>query len=280
MQVAHALLAWHIGPCHIARTATDEHATGTGHTRNHARRTRHSAVQRIPTQQQQTATSEQKVQLVTDRHATENNAEHFSQMPQLDGSFLQSSTDQPGWGLHGSSSQRVHMGQPSQDDHLGQLSQQSDLHQMSHLLDAARIDERQGAASDQLQHQSQRLAECADDEDQMILSYSLDADLSCELDLQSSAVSQLVGTTSGQAAILPSDAVLLQSSGCPNVPDVSQHGIDYESQASLVARTEKALRLHVRSPCTTVQEEMAGSPSAAHGRRKQARLNSTRCLKF
>lgn len=280
MQVAHALLAWHIGPRHSARTATDEHATITGHTHNHARRTRHSAVQKISTQQQQTATPEQNVQLVTEMHATGDTADKPSQMPQLDASSLQSSTDQLGWGLHGSSSRQGHMGQPSQNDYMGQLSQQSALHPMGHLLNAAHQDERQHGASDQLQHQSQRMAEGSDEEDQVTLSYSSDAARSCELDLQSSAVSQLVGTTSGQAVVLPPNAVLLQSSGCPNVPAASQHAVDHESQASLVVRTQKDLRLHVRSPCTTVQEEMAGSPSAAHGRKKQARLNSTRSLTF
>lgn len=283
MQVAHALLAWHIGPRHIARTATDEHATSTGHTRNHARRTRHSAVQKLPTQQPQTATpcvGAHNVQFVTDRHATGGSTESSGQMPHLGASSLQSSTDQLGWGLHGSSSQQRHVGQPSQDAHMGQISQQSALHPMGHLLNAAHQDERQRGASDQLQHQSRRLAECSDEDDQVTLSYSSDADLSCELDLQSSAVSQLVGNSSGQAASPPSDAVLRQSSGCPNVPDASQHAVAHDSQLSLVVRTQKALRLHVRSPCTTVQEEMAGSPSAAHCRKKQPRLNSTRCLKF
>ena len=283
MQVAHALLAWHVGPRHITRTATDDHATSTGHTRNHARRIRHSAVQKVPTQQQQTATpcvDAQNMQFVADRRATGGSAESSGQMPQLGASSLQSSTDQPGWGLHGSSSQRAHMGRPGQDDHMPHISQQSALHPTGHLLNAAHQDERQHSASDHLQHQSPRLAEWSNDEGQVTLSYPSDACLSCELDLQSSAVSQLVGTTSGQAVSLPSDAVLRQISGCPNVHDASQHATDHESQASLVVRTQKALRLHVRSPCTTIPEEMAGSPSAAHGKRKQARLNSTRCLKF
>lgn len=189
---------------------------------------------------------------------------------------------QPGqqdWGLPEGLSQQVQMDQPSQHDHVGQLCQQHIVHQTSHMLTTPHLDQQQQNPSDQPQNQSQHLQNCSDEDDQVQLSYSLDADLSCELDLQSSAVSQLMGTTAaaGQDLNLHSDAGPHQISGCSRVSEAAAD----ESQTSLAVRTEKAVRLHVRSPCTTVLEEMAKSPSAAHGRRrKQARLDSTRCLKF
>ena len=304
MQVAHALLAWHVGPRRNVSKASQDHGTRTGHSQHHGARTRHShdhgkhsgyshdygrrdgqsAVQGLADEQQQIVTPQVNalnVQPVADRCSTRDNAEDSSQTQQLGASSLQSATGQQEWGLAGGLGQQFHMGQPSQHDHMGQPSQQSVLHQMGHMLTPPRVDQQQHNPSDQLQNQSQHLHGCSDQEDQVQLSCSQDADLSCEFDLQSSAVSQFIRTTAaaGHGLHLDSDAGPHQILRCPRVSEAPQQAAD-ESQASLAAGTRKGVRLHVRSPCTTVPQEMAESPSAAHGRRKQARLESTRCLKF
>lgn len=297
MQVAHALLAWHIGPRHTASKASHDQGTRSGHTQyngtrsrqshNHGnssghshyrgRRNGQSTVQRLPDQQQQSVSPHvdaPNMQPVTDRCNTRDSAEESNQMQQPGASFCSSGFR----GLPEDLSHQVRMDQPSQHDHMGQLYQQNVVHQMSHMLTSPRLDQQQQNPSDQLQNQSQHLHDCSDEQDQVQLSYSLDADLNCELDLESSAVSRLMGTTAaaGQNLNSHSDAGLHQISGCFRGSEAAAD----ESQTSLAVRTEKVLRLHVRSPCITVLEEMAESPSAAHGRRKQARLDSTRCLKF
>ena len=303
MQVAHALLAWHIGLRRHASKASHGHGTRSEHSQHHGTRTKHmlghgdssghshnygrksgqSAVQRLPDEQQQILSSERdalNMQPVTDKCSITDHAEDISQMQQSDASS-QSATDQQSWVLPGALTQQVHTDQPSQHDHMGQLSQQNVENQMSHILAPAHLDQQQHNSSAQLQNQFQHLHDCSDEEDQVQLSYSQAADLSCELDLQSSAVSQLMGTTAVARQIfnLRSDAGPPQISGCPRVFEAPEQAVD-ESQASLAVRTEKGQRLHVRSACTMVPQEMAESPSAAHGRRKQPRLESARCLKF
>ena len=306
MQVAHALLAWHIAPPRrTASTASRRYGTRTGHrphhgtrsgyshdhgdsfehSHNHGRRSGQSAVQRLSDQQQQQTVTHHddalNMQPVTDRCSTRDNAEESSQMQQPDASLLQSAAGQQDWGLPEARNQQIYMDQPSQDDYIAQLGQQNVVRQMGHMPTPGYPDQQQQDPSDQLQNQSQHLHDCSDEEDQVQLSYSQDAELTYELDLQSSAVSQLLGTTAatGQDSHLHSDARPHQVSEYPRVSEALHQAFD-ASQTSFMVRTEKALRLHVRLPCTTVQEEMAGSPSAAHGRRKQARLESTRCLKF
>ena len=309
MQVAHALLAWHIAPprrtastashCHGPKTEhRSHHGTRTGHSHDHGHSFEHShndgsrsgqsAVQRPSDhqqqQQQQTVTHHDDaldMQPVTDRCSTKDNPEESSQMQQPDATLVQNAAGQQDRGLPECLSQHVHTDQPSQVDYMGQLSQQNVVRPMSHMLTPGYPDQQQHGPSDQLQNQSQHLQYCSDEEDQVQLSYSQDAELSCELDMQSSAVSQLLSTTAvaDQDFHLYSDAGPHQSLVYPRAFEAPQQAVG-AGQMSLTIRTEKAVRLHVRLPCTTVQEEMAGSPSAAHGRRKQARLESTRCLKF
>ena len=221
------------------------------------------------------------MQLVTDRHSVGDNTEESGQMqqPGASSSSLQRRTDQQFGALSGDPSQHVYMDQSSQHDHMGQLSQQSRVHQMSRMLNHAHLDQQQHDPSDGLQNQSCRLDESSGGDDQVQLSCSLDEDLSSELDLQSSAASQLMGTTAVQDFHSHIYALPDQSLGL-RVSEAPQEAADDESQIPLAVRTEKDLLVHVRTQCMTVQEEMTTSPSAAHGRRKQARLDSTRCLKF
>lgn len=267
MQVAHAMLAWHTG--------THSPTSAAGHRRG--TRTGHTDVQRLDGKQAK-VTDHQDVhsmQLVTNTHSRGSHGERSGQMQPPAASCWLSSDDQQFLGDSGCVSQQVQMHQPIQHVHVSQLCQQGGVHQMSSMLNHADLHQQQHDVPDE----PQRVSSHGSD-DQVQLSYSMDEGQSAELDLQSSAMSHLMGATAGQETSLHADALLCPSSGFPKVSEALPKVIDDESHTRFAVRTEEALLLHVRTKCATVQEHMAVSPSAVHGRRKQARLDSARCLKF
>ena len=273
MLIAHALLAWHTGAHSPTGSASPHSRTRTGH----------REVQRLAGQQPKVMDHQDRysMPLVTDKHGMGSNEEESSQMQQPAQSSGQLSYGQQCWGASENMSQQAHIGQASQHDHISQLRQQSDLHQMSSMLNHAHLDQQGHDGSDEPQKASfSGLAEGSGRDDQVQLSYSLAEGQSAELDLQSSATSQFWGTTAGEEPSLHAAALLHQTSGLPRVLQAPPKVTDDESQIPAAVRTEKALLIHVRTHCTTVQEHMAVSPSAVHGRRKQARTDSVRCLKF
>ena len=127
------------------------------------------------------------------------------------------------------------------------------------------------------------------------LSCSLEESMLAGLDVQSTAVSKLMAHSdrAGQEHMHSYNASTHDSSRSPescNAPDQSackagrrladgSGNLAAETQQlplSAVAVTIEAIKGHRNS----VQEDMVASPSREHGRRKQARLDSMRCLKF
>lgn len=264
MQVAHAMLAWHTGTHSPTSAANHRQGTETGH----------KNVQRLDGKQLKVMDHQDvhSMQLMTDTHSRGSNGEESSQMQQPAASSCPSSDDQQFLGDSGSVSQRVQTHQPSQHVHVSQLCQQGGVHQMSSALNHADLHQQGHAAPDEPQRTSSQGSD-----DQVQLSYSMDEGQSAELNLQSSAMSRWMSATAGQELSLHASALLHQDLGFRKVSEALPKVIDDERQIRFAGRTAGAPLLHVHA---TVQEHMAVSPSAVHGRRKQARLDSTRCLKF
>lgn len=275
MQVAHALLAWHTG----TRSPTS--------LASHGSRQGQRVLQMLADECQKVTVHQHldSMQLVTDRHSMASAADESSQIHQPASSSLQSSDDlgcQQIWGVSGDMSQPDHMDLHSQHDHASQRSQQSDMYCTSSMLHHAHGNQQGHNGPDARQRlSSQRLDQGSGGEDQVQLSCSVNEGQSRQLKGQGSAISQLMDATAGWGSShVPVNALLHQGAECPRVSVAPQKVTSQGSQTLSKSRTEETLMMPVCTQGATVSEEMAVSPSAVHGRRKQARLDSARCLKF
>lgn len=230
----------------------------------------------------------QAIQLSTDTPADSGGCAPCDSM-QPAGSCPQSSSHQQVGGLseevhqqnlRGLSSQQVHMGHFSHT-HAQQRSPHPTRHQTQQEYESD--DKRQDKSDCLGQHESSM-------EREIELSCSLDEDMVSALDLESSAVSQLISSTAERCSADD------QSKGCLAICQASRMGDDgmihmHGNAVTTVAVGDQDLpfpalaRIRKIQPseqqqCTSLEQEMAASPSAMQGRRKQARLDSMRCLKF
>ena len=274
MHVAHALLSWHMGTCCPPDTPRRARSGQT-----------HWRLQPHDQQELVCSDTSQIMQLSTDTAADSGSRGHFQAL-------------QPAASCsQGVSHQQNHRGLPSQQVQVGQLNQMHGLQQSTHPVQSQCQQEH--GTDDKPQGKSNFLGQRhASSMEDVELSCSLDEDMVPALDLQSSAVSKLMLSTAGQLLADDSDALSDQSQGCSAICQASMMGADDMTcitsdaitdtavgdgdlpSTALAIRTRKFQPSHEQQQCTSLQQEMAASPSAVQGRRKQARLDSMRCLKF
>ena len=246
MQVAHALLAWH-----IQKPKT--------HHKDQPRA--RMAWQTQSAHQQTTNSAADRVQRPTESQiAADGNASYMAQGDVSAGPSMQFLAPQASQG-HSPSTQRLDEqhdeSEPvQQQGYPQQLSHQSGLHQLFH----SGCDRRQSQ-----EHES---------EHDVDLSCSLDSQIVCGLDLVCSAMSELRPAVVNNAACTARDKapeamteVLMTAADLPRIP-------------SPTVRTGHAQEAGNYASRSLLDQKLIASPSAQPAKKKQAMPSSMRCLKF
>ncbi len=247
MQVAHALLAWH-----MQKPKT--------HHRDQPRA--RMAWQTQSAHQQTTNSAVDKVQSPTELQiAADGNQSCMAQGDISAGPSMQFLAPQPSQG-HSPRTQRLDeqhdRSEPvQQQDYPQQLSHQSGLHQLSqHECDRRQSQE----------HESEDYIELSCSLDDEIESWRLDLDCSAMSRLRSAWVNSAACKTHDKAPEAMTE-ILMASADLPRMP-------------SLTVRTGHAQQAGNYASRSLLDQEMAVSPSAQPAKKKQAKPSSTRCLKF
>ena len=254
MQVAHALLAWHVQK--PALQATRQHA-----------RTHQTASVVQPAQQSSTGIAAHSMYHVTEMQLA---VLADSRFPHV---FYQTMSVPPS--LQGDSAQQC--GQRSAcNQYVG--CQGNVLDSMLHQDAQPRPSHQSGSAQLSQPTDCGQLSQRSVSDDEVELSCSLDEQMLPDLDLGSSAISQLCSAVDADVAPSsrcsteqsqqPADSCERDSRRNPDQPDMAV--------SALTVRIGKGQC----DACTALEREMAVSPTVQHGRRKQARLDSLRSLKF
>ncbi len=245
IQVAHALLAWHMPESH------------------HRDQPRARTAWQTQSAHQQTADSAASgVQSPTELQiAADGNQACMAQQDVSAGPSMQFLAPQPSQG-HSPRTQRLDeqhdRSEPvQQQDYPQQLSHQSGLHQLSQH----ECDKRQSQ-----EHESEDYIELSCSLDDEIESWRLDLDCSAMSQLRSAMVNNAACTTHDKAPEAMTE-ILVTSADLPRVP-------------SLTVRTGHALEAGSYASRSLLDQELVVSPSAQPVKKQQATPSSMRCLKF
>lgn len=267
MQVAHALLAWHIqkpGP-HSQRTLIR-----AGRTASNLQPAEEQQLQPAEEQQanplpesthrmtgMQTEDCRQKAcrQKAADCNAHRMAQQHESVVP-----------------LHHSSAAQQYHGHNGSAQHL---THPNDLLESSALQDGLAQTSHRSKSDQMIQHSSPSQHSQASD-NEVELSCSLDEEMLSELDLQSSAISQLCPAVDSDAAS-STDNLPVQCQGDGHMGSADMRHLSSPALSVKLGKGHKACQ---QVEMLALEQEMAVSPFAHHGRQKQAKTGSMRCLKF
>ncbi|KAL0022867.1 hypothetical protein WJX77_001247 [Trebouxia sp. C0004] len=246
MQVAHALMAWH-----IQKPKT--------HPRDQSRA--RPSWQTQAAHHQSTNSALDIVQSPTWLQiAADGNANFMAQGGVSAGPSMHCLAPQPSHG-HSHSAQRLgaqhDLSEPAQQqDYRQQLSHQSGLHQLSQ------------------NECHERLSQEHESEDDVELSCSLDDQMVSGVDLDYSAMSQLRPLVVNNAACRTHDKA------SEAVTEIPMSSADLPQMLTLTVRTGHAQAAGNYPSRASLEQEMVVSPSAQPAKKKQATPSSMRCLKF
>ena len=246
MQVAHALLAWHIQKPKM-------------HHRDQARARPFWQTQ--STHQQTTHSAVDKVQSLTELQiGADGNKYCMAQAGLSAGPSMQFLAPQPSQG-HSPSTQPLDeqhdRSEPvQQQGHPQQLSHQSGLHQLF------------------LHECDRRPSQDHESEDDVDLSCSLDDQMESGLDLDCSAMSQL------RPAVVDSAETTTHDKAPEAMTEIRKTNADLPRMSSLTVRTGLAQEAGKYASRSLLDQEMVASPSAQPAKKKHATFSSMRRLKF
>ncbi len=247
MQVAHALLAWHIQKPEIHPHRDQPRARPSWQTQSAHHQTTDTALDMVQ--------SPTELQIAADGKRTCTAEGDVSAGP-----FMRSLAPQPSQG-YSPSTQRLDeqhdlSGSVQQQDYPQQLSHQSGLHQL-------------------FQHECpRRQSQEHESEDDVELSCSLDDQMESGLDLDCSAMSQL------RPAVVNSAACTTHDKAPEAMTEILMTSADLPRMPSLTVRTGHAQEAGDYASRSLLDQEMVVSPSAQPAKKKQATPSSMRCLKF
>lgn len=254
MQVAHALLAWHVQK--PALQSTRQHA-----------RTHQTASVVQPAQQQSTGIAAHSMYHVTEMQLA---VPADSSFPHV---CYQAMSVPPS--LQGDSAQQCGQRRAC-NQYVG--CQDSVLDSMLHQDAQPRPSHQSGSAQLSQPTDCGQLSQQNVSDDEVELSCSLDEQMLPDLDLESSAISQLCPAVDADLAL--SSRCSTEQSQQP--PDSCERDSTCKADQPDMAVSALTVRIG-KGQCgawKALEHEMAVSPTVQHGRRKQARSDSLRCLKF